>query len=86
MFGGATCASARPTATATAARSRRATTTPDSDGIGNTPATNGAVVQFIRRAPNDTAGTIEGFPVAAFDWNTFAYYSTYVTFHDVSGR
>ena len=30
-------------------------------------------------------GDIEGFPTAAFDWNTFAYYSTYVAFHDVSG-
>ena len=28
---------------------------------------------------------MEGFPTAAFDWNTFTYYSTYVAFHDVSG-
>jgi hypothetical protein len=43
------------------------------------------VVQFVRGAGTDTAGTVEGVPTAAFDWNTVAYYSTYVAFHDVSG-
>jgi len=53
-----------------------------SNGIGDTPASNGAVVQFVRAAKSDTKGTIEGFPTAAFDWTTFAYYSTYVAYHD----
>jgi len=57
----------------------------DGDGVGNTPASNGAIAQFLRGGGTDTAGTIEGFPTAAFDWNTFTYYSTYVSFHDVSG-
>ena len=56
------------------------------DGVADAPVTNGgAVVQFSRSVTTDIAGTIEGFPTAAFDWNTFAYYSTYATFHDVSG-
>jgi hypothetical protein len=58
---------------------------PDNDGVGNTPATNGAVAQYVRGASTDTAGSIEGFPTPAFDWNTFAYYSTYVAYHDASG-
>ena len=37
------------------------------------------------RSPDDTAGNIIGFPTAAFDWNTFTYYSTYVAFHNASG-
>ena len=87
ILAGATCASAKTDSTTTLCQTswKSDDDAPDSDGTGNTLATNGAVVQFIRLAPNDTAGTIEGFPVAAFDWNTFAYYSTYVTFHDVSG-
>ena len=58
---------------------------PDNNGIGNTPATNGAVIQFVTRVADDTAGTVQGFPTAAIDWNTFTYYSTYVAFHDASG-
>jgi hypothetical protein len=57
----------------------------DNDGVGNTPASDGAVVQFVRTVADDTSGTIEGFPVAAFDWNTFSYYATYAEFHDVTG-
>ena len=57
----------------------------NNDGVGDLPAGNDAVVQFVRSASTDTAGTVEGFPTAAFDWNTFTYYSTYVAFHDVSG-
>src|SRR6185436_7376293 len=57
----------------------------DNNGIGDTPASNAAVVQYMRNISTDTAGSIEGLPSAAFDWNTFAYYSTYVAFHDASG-
>jgi len=42
-------------------------------------------VQFVRAAPSDTAGTIEGFPTAAFNWNTFVYYATYVGYRNFSG-
>ena len=50
-----------------------------------TTAPGGSVVQFIGSGSTDTAGTIEGFPTAAFSWNDGSYYSTYVTFHDTSG-
>ncbi len=33
----------------------------------------------------DTAGVIEGFPTASFDWNTFSYWRTYVSFRTFSG-
>lgn len=57
----------------------------DGNGVPDHPASNGAVVQYIRSAATDTTGTIEGFPTAAFDWNTFTHYATYVAFHDASG-
>jgi hypothetical protein len=57
----------------------------DGNGVGNTPASNGAVVQFTRAAESDTAGSVVGFPTPAFDWNTFTYYATYVAFHNASG-
>jgi hypothetical protein len=57
----------------------------DGNGIGDTPGSNGAVVQYIRAADNNAAGTIVGLPTAAFDWSTFTYYSTYVAFNDASG-
>jgi hypothetical protein len=84
VFGTATCAAAKTTA----GYCQDAWTVdddPDNNGVGNTPATNGAVVQYVRSASTDTAGSIEGFPTSAFDWNTFAYYSTYVAYHDASG-
>jgi hypothetical protein len=55
-----------------------------SDGIGDNPATNAGVIQFVADVTTDTSGTLEGFPTAAFDWNSFAYYSTYASFHDPS--
>jgi hypothetical protein len=55
------------------------------NGVGGTPATNGAVAQFVTSAVTDTAGTIVGFPSAAIDWSTFAYYSTYAAFHNANG-
>jgi hypothetical protein len=55
------------------------------DGVGDTAASNAAVIQWVHSAQSDTSGTIEGFPTAAFDWNTFTYYSTYVLYHDVAG-
>jgi hypothetical protein len=85
-FGGATCATTKTDGTTSLCVSNwKSDDDSDGDGTGNTPASNGAVVQFIRGAGTDTAGTIEGFPTAAFDWSTFTYYSTYVTFHDASG-
>ena len=84
VFGTATCAAAKTTA-GYCQDSWTSDDDPDNNGVGNTPATNGAVVQYVRAAATDTAGNIEGFPTAAFDWNTFAYYSTYVAYHDASG-
>ncbi|HVY39162.1 MAG TPA: LamG domain-containing protein [Polyangia bacterium] len=86
VFGGATCGGA------TCGDSNKSdddklnavgASTPD--GVGDNPSTNGAVVEFIRGYQDDTAGDIVGFPTAAFDWNTFTYYSTYVAFHNASG-
>jgi len=57
----------------------------NNDGIGDTTASNAAVIQWTHAAMADTSGTLEGFPTAAFDWNTFTYYSTYVLYHDVAG-
>jgi concanavalin A-like lectin/glucanase superfamily protein/putative pyrroloquinoline-quinone-binding quinoprotein len=77
VFGGATCA--------TSCQSTKNDDDSNNDGVGDTPATNGAVVAFVRAVEDETAGTLIGFPTAAFDWNTFTYYSTYVAFHDASG-
>jgi len=57
----------------------------NNNGVGDNSGTNAAVVQFVRAAPSDTAGTVEGFPTAAFSWTTFAYYSTYVAYRNYSG-
>ncbi len=58
----------------------------DNNGIADSPVVQGgSVVQYVRSISTDTAGNIEGLPTAAFDWNTFTYYSTYVAFHDASG-
>ncbi|HVV17042.1 MAG TPA: LamG-like jellyroll fold domain-containing protein [Polyangia bacterium] len=79
VFGGATCASG------TTCQASKADDDANNDGVGDNPGTNGAVVQFVRAAEDDTAGSIVGFPTAAFDWNTFTYYSTYAAFHNASG-
>ncbi len=80
VFGGASCATS--VASCQAAKSDD---DGDNDGVGNTPASNGAVVQFVRTAATDMSGTLVGFPTAAFDWNTFSYYSTYVAYNSASG-
>jgi hypothetical protein len=80
VFGGATC-----TSDAASCQATKSDDDSGNDGVGDNPSTNGAVVQFVRSVANDTAGSIIGFPTAAFDWNTFSYYSTYVAFHDASG-
>ncbi len=79
VFGGATCA-----LNVSSCQATKSDDDSDNDGVGNTPASNGAVVQFIRSVADDTAGSIVGFPTAAFDWSTFSYYSTYVAFHNAS--
>ena len=55
------------------------------DGLPDNPATNGAVVQWVRSAPFDTAGQLAGYPTPAFDWNTFAWYANYVSYRNVAG-
>jgi PQQ-like domain len=79
VFGGATCATSFASCQASK-KDDDAT----SDGVGDNPGTNAAVVQFVRAAEDDTSGSIVGFPTSAFDWNTFAYYSTYAAFHNAS--
>ncbi|HVT07673.1 MAG TPA: LamG-like jellyroll fold domain-containing protein [Polyangia bacterium] len=79
VFGGATCASG------TTCQASKSDDDANNDGIGDNPGTNGAVAQFVRAAANDTAGSIVGFPTAAFDWSTFNYYSTYAAFHNAAG-
>jgi fibronectin-binding autotransporter adhesin len=77
IFGNATCA-VNDATTGLCATSQK---TDDDSGNGVPSPTNGGIVSFIRSAQDDTAGTRVGFPTAAFDWSTFTYYSTYVTFH-----
>lgn len=86
MFGGTTCAtnwyvSASDTSCASSSKSDDDA---NNDGVGDNPSTNGAVWQFLRSAATDTAGSIVGLPSAAFDWNTYTYYSTYAAFHNAS--
>ncbi len=58
----------------------------DGNGVADSPTVNGgAVVQFVRATGSDTAGTLVGMPTAAFNWNTFAYYSTYAAYNTASG-
>ncbi|MDB4981179.1 MAG: hypothetical protein JWM82_1931 [Myxococcales bacterium] len=45
----------------------------------------GSVVEWTYASPSDTAGTAVGAPVAAFDFNTFAFYGVYVSFKNISG-
>jgi hypothetical protein len=94
VFGGTTCAnnwtvgaSDRTCLNVAAGTGTTAKSDDDGDGngAGNTPASNGAVVQFVRNAATDTAGTIVGFPAPAFDWSTFTYYSTYAAYNAASG-
>ncbi|HXI60836.1 MAG TPA: LamG domain-containing protein [Polyangia bacterium] len=82
VFGNSTCASDKTACEAYDSDDDNNTTP---DGAGDTPASNGAVIQWIRSAQADASGSIEGFPTAAFDWSSFTYYSTYVEYHDASG-
>jgi hypothetical protein len=56
----------------------------DNDGISDT---GGAVVLWVQRSALNAgiSGGIQGFPQVAFDINTLAYYSTYVTSRDLTG-
>jgi fibronectin-binding autotransporter adhesin len=54
-------------------------TSPD-DGVGDTG--NKAVAYWDYAVADDTTGTAEGLPTAAFDWTTFAFYSVYAAFTD----
>jgi len=82
MFGGATCSG---TPVAAACSTTKSDDDSNNDGLPSTPASNGAVVQFTRAAQADTAGIVVGLPSAAFDWNTGAYYATYVSYNAASG-
>lgn len=94
IFGGTTCANnwtadSSDRACLTVASGSGTSAKLDGDsagtGIGTSTVNGGAVVQFVRAAGTDTAGTLVGFPTAAFDWNTFNDYSTYVAYNSASG-
>ena len=83
LFGGTTCAASWTDATGHCGTSAKSDNDSNNDGVAS--AVGGAVVQFVPSVEDDTAGTIVGFPTAAFSWTDFTYYSTYVAFHDASG-
>jgi hypothetical protein len=86
VFGDATCATNDP-ATGLCATSEKSDDDANNDGIADTPGNGknlGAVVQFTRAA-TFSGGLFQGFPTAAFDWNTFTYYSTYSVFRNQAG-
>ena len=91
VFGGTTCQSSSGNWTGGGSdRICVAAAKSDDDSDGNgiadsaTASSNGAIVQFVRAAEDDTAGSVIGFPTAAFNWNTFTYYATYVAFHNAA--
>jgi Concanavalin A-like lectin/glucanases superfamily len=81
VFGGATCAT---NTSGICASSEKLDDDANNDGIGDNLGSNGAVVQFARSA-GYAGGTFQGFPTAAFDWNTFSYYATYAVFRNEAG-
>ncbi len=84
VFGGATCATNTGGICAT---SEKSDDDADNNGIADSPGNgvnHGAVVQFVRAA-GFAGGLFQGFPTAAFDWNTFTYYSTYAVFRNQAG-
>ncbi|HEY2731373.1 MAG TPA: hypothetical protein VGK52_15625 [Polyangia bacterium] len=44
-----------------------------------------SVVEWVGAMPTDTTGTAVGFPLPAFDWNTFTFYGIYVAYKDTAG-
>ena len=62
-----------------------ADTSPD-DGVADNPST-GTIVSWIIRSVLNTASTggTQGFPVVAYDLNTYGYYGTYVVSRDIVG-
>jgi hypothetical protein len=84
IFGTATCATMTSGICAT---SEKSDDDADNNGIADSPGNGvnlGAVVQFVRSAQY-AGGTFQGLPTAAFDWNTFTYYSTYAVFRNQAG-
>jgi Concanavalin A-like lectin/glucanases superfamily len=83
VFGDATCAT---NTNGICATSEKSDDDANNDGIADMSggANNGSVVQFVRSAAY-AGGTFQGFPTAAFDWNTFSYYSTYAVFRNDAG-
>ena len=85
VFGNATCAT---NASGICATSQKSDDDANNDGIADSPGNGvnlGSVVEFVRSAAF-AGGTFQGFPTAAFDWNTFTYYSTYAVFRNDVGN
>jgi len=57
----------------------------DNIADGTTSPRFGSVIEWLGASPTDTTGVAVGFPIPAFDWNTFQYYGTYVAFRDTAG-
>jgi hypothetical protein len=62
----------------------------DDDANGNgvldgADPSNGAIVYWVYTAADDLEGQIEGFPTSAFDWDLYAWYSTYAAYKNVYG-
>ncbi len=53
------------------------------DGLPNP--VGGSVIAWATKGATDTAGSVEGFPSAAFNWTTFTWYATYVAFKNIGG-
>jgi hypothetical protein len=85
LFGNATCPTNDSTGLCATSEKQDNDTCVSGVCTGVPTTSTGSVVQFIRAAESDTDGTLVGFPTAAFNWNNFTYYSTYVTFHNASG-
>ncbi len=55
------------------------------DGAETTTLHGGAIAQWVYTANIDLSGTMQGFPMPAWDWNTLVHYSTYVPMRNAAG-
>jgi hypothetical protein len=54
--------------------------------VSGTTTSDSGAAQSVYRAYEDQGGSVEGYPVAAFDWANYGYHATYVAYNNVSGR
>ena len=85
LFGGATCAT---NTSGICATSEKSDDDANNNGDRRQPRQRGQPRRggAVRRGPPGMTGRgLPGFPTAAFDWNTFTYYSTYAVFRNQAG-